>query len=277
MRRLCIALIWLAAIMTARAQNGGDLVHTVDAGETLITIAKAYGVSLEQLLTLNALDIDAILPIGRQLIVIPEEDLVDEAEPADENTEADEAANVEISTTSVEGLPPAPVVAADAPMLDPADISPRLCFAVFADANQNGMREPGEDYLGDAAILLLDETDVEVAQYRTDGHSEPHCQRGLLRQNYRIRAVAPEGFGLTSAGDLGLDLRDGGDVQVEFGAKPGLRPAVGPLLQPVAPDDALAEISEPSILRELSGLFVLILAGLVLVSGTVVSIFLRAR
>ncbi len=277
MRRLCIALIWLAAIMTARAQNGGDLVHTVDAGETLITIAKAYGVSLEQLLTLNELDIDAILPIGRQLIVIPEGDLDDEEEPAAENTEAEEIANLAISTASVAGLPPAPVVAAAAPMMDPADISPRLCFAVFADANQNGMREPGEDYLGDAAILLLDETDAEVAQYRTDGQSEPRCLGDLLRQNYRIRAVAPEGFGLTSAGDLRLDLRDGGHVQVEFGAKPGWQPAVGPLLQPVAPDDALADISEPSILRELSGLFVLMLAGLVLVSGTVVSIFLRAR
>ncbi len=274
MRRICIALIWLAAIVTSRAQ---DLVHTVDAGETLISIASAYGVSLEQLLTLNAIDIDAILPIGRQLIVIPEEDLVDEAEPADENTEAGEAANVEISTTSVEGLPPAPLVAADAPMIDPADISPRLCFAVFADVNQNGMREPGEDYLGDAAILLLDGTDAEVAQYRTDGQSEPHCQRDLLRQNYRIRALAPEGFGLTSAGDLRLDLRDGGHVQVEFGAKPGLRPAVGPLLQPVAQDDSSADISQPSILRELSGLFVLLLAGLVFFSGLVVSIFLRAR
>jgi len=271
LRRLCIALIWLTAIMTASAQNGGDLVHTVDAGETLITIANAYGVSLEQLLTLNGLDIDAILPIGRQLIVIPEEDLVDEAEPADET------ANVEISTTSVEGLPPAPLVAADAPMMDPADISPRLCFAVFADANQNGLREPGEDYLGEASVLLLDETDVEVAQYRTDGQSEPRCQRDLLRRIYRIRAVAPEGFGLTSAGDLRLDLRDGGLVQVEFGAKPGLQPAASPLLQPVAPDDAPSDFSEPSILRELSGLFVLILAGLVLVSGTVVSIFLRAR
>ena len=82
---------------------------------------------------------------------------------------------------------------------------------------------------------------------------------------------------MTSAGDLRLDLRDGGHVQVEFGAKPGLRPAVGPLLQPVAQDDSSADISQPSILRELSGLFVLLLAGLVFFSGLVVSIFLRAR
>ena len=234
-------------------------------------------VSLEQLLTLNELDPDAILPIGRQLIVIPEGDLVDDEERAVENTETEEAATVTIGTTSVAGLPPAPVVAAAAPVMDPADVSPRLCFAVFADANQNGMREPGEDYLNEATILLLDEADAEVLRYHTDGQSEPHCLRDLLRRTYLIRALAPAGFGLTGAASLSLDLREGGDVQVEFGALPGFEAAVVPLMQPVAPDDALADTSKPAILRELSGLFVLMLAGLVFFSGMAVSVFLRAR
>ncbi len=277
MRQLCIALLGLAAIMTVAAQDNGDLVHTVDAGETLISIANAYGVSLEQLLSLNALDPDAILPIGRQLIVIPEGELVDEEERTEEQTQTDSAAEVSISKTSVEGLPPAPVVAADAPRLDPAEIGPRLCFAVFADANQNGMREPGEDYLNEATILLLDETEAEVLQYQTDGQSEPHCLRDLQRRVYGIRAAAPDGFGLTSAAGLRLDLRQGGEVDVEFGAVRGLDVEVGPLLQPVAPDDAPADMEKPSVLRELSGLFVLMLAGLVLFSGLLVSIFLRGR
>ena len=126
-----MALLGLAAIVTVVAQDNGDLVHTVDAGETLIAIANAYGVSLEQLLTLNSLDPNAILPIGRQLIVIPEGDLVDEAEQADEETQTDAAPARSIRTTSVEGLPPAPVVAADAPKPGPAENGPRLCFAVF--------------------------------------------------------------------------------------------------------------------------------------------------
>lgn len=277
MRRLCIALGWLAAIMTVGAQSNGDLVHTVDAGETLISIANAYGVSLEQLLTLNSLDPDAILPIGRQLVVIPEGDLVDEEERAAENAETEEAANVAISTTSVVGLPPAPLAAAAAPMIDPADISPRLCVAVFADVNLNGMREPGEDYLNDATILLLDEADAEVLRYRTDGHSQPHCLRDLQRQTYGLTALAPVGFGLTGAAKLRLDLHEGGDVEVEFGAVPGLEAAAGPLPRPGALDDAPADTSKPAILRELSGLFVLMLAGLVFFSGMIVSVFLRGR
>lgn len=277
MRRLCIALTCLAAIMTVGAQSNGDLVHTVDAGDTLITIANAYGVSLEQLLALNELDLDAILPIGRRLIIVADGAVSDAEEQADGQTEPDEAAIVAISTASVEGLPPAPVVAADAPMMDPADISPRLCFAVFADANQNGMREPGEDYLADATILLLDETDAEVLRYRTDGQSEPRCLRDLPRQTYGITAFAPADFGLTGAASLRLDLRDGGDLEVEFGLAPGVTAAAGPLLPPIAQDDAPSDMGKPSILRELSGLFVLILAGLVFFSGMVVAIFLRGR
>lgn len=277
MRGLCIALIWLAAMLTVGAQDSGDLVHTVAAGETLISIAGAYGVTLEQLLTLNELDRDAILPIGRQLIVIPEGDLVDEEEQISENGETDEAAVVAIRTVSVAGLPPAPLVAADAPMMDPADFSPRLCLAVFADANQNGMREPGEDYLEGATVLLLDAADAEVLQYRTDGQSEPHCRRDLLRRTYLIRALAPAGFGLTSAASLSLDLRAGGDIQVEFGALAGYEAAGAPLLQPAAQDDTPADTSRPAILRELSGLFVLVLAGLVFFSGMALSVFLRGR
>lgn len=277
MRRLCIALIWLAAIMTAGAQDSGDLVHTVTAGETLISIASAYGVSLDQLLALNGLELDAILPIGRQLIVIPEGDLADDEEERDETAAPEEPAPVEISTTSVDGLPPAPVAAAAAPMLDPADTNPVLCFAVFADGNQNGMREPGEDYLAEATILLLDASDAEALRYRSDGQSEPHCQRDLRRQVYVIQAMAPAGYGLTGAARLDLDLREGGDAQVEFGAWPGFETADVPLMQPVAQDDAQSDTERPAILRELSGLFVLMLAGLVFCGGLFVSVFLRGR
>jgi hypothetical protein len=174
-------------------------------------------------------------------------------------------------------LPPAPIVAADAPMMDPADINPRLCFAVFADANQNGMREPGEDYLGDANILLLDEADAEALRYLTDGQSEPYCLRDLLPKPYTINAAPPAGFGLTSAASLRLDLREGGEAVVEFGAAQGLEARVSPPLGPVAPEETLSDVDEPSILREISGIFVLMLAGLVFFSGMIVSIFLRGR
>ena len=139
------------------------------------------------------------------------------------------------------------------------------------------MREPGEDYLKEATIQLLDETDAEALNYRTDGGSQPFCAPDLQRRTYMIAAEAPAGYGLTGAARLDLDLRGGGDVLVEFGAWPGYEAADAPLLQPVAPDDISAETKRPAILRELSGLFVLMLAGLVFFSGMALSIFLRGR
>ena len=277
MRWLCIGLVWIAAAVTVEAQDSGDLVHTVAAGETLISIANAYGVSLDELLALNELDPNAILPIGRQLVVILEADLVADAEEASDDGEATEATAVAISTTSVAGLPLAPIAAADAPMLDPALISPRLCIAVFADANQNGMREPGEGYLSGATIRLLDEDGVEALQYQTDGQSGPHCPSDLPGRHYAIEAMAPSGYGLTGAARLSLDLRDGGSVQIDYGAWPGFDAAAVPPLQPVAQGETPAEASQPTILRELSGLFVLLLAGLVFCSGMALSIVLRFR
>ena len=277
MRWLRIGLVWLAAVLTVGAQEGGDLVHTVAAGETLISIANAYGVSLDELLALNELDPNAILPIGRQLVVILEADLVADEEGAAEDAETANGAAVAISRVSLAGLPPAPIAAADAPRLDPVDLGTRLCFAVFADANQNGMREPGEDYLNGATISLLDADGVEALQYQTEGGSRPGCRPDLPGRHYTIEAIAPPGYGLTGAARLSLDAREGGEMQIEFGAWPGFATAAAPPLQAVAPDETPAEADQPAILRELSGLFVLLLAGLVFCSGMALSIVLRFR
>ena len=274
MRQLCIVLGLLAAMMTLQAQEDGDLVHTVDAGDTLISIASAYGVTLDQLLSLNGLDPDAILPIGRRLIVIPDAGQSEDDDEPDEVVNADEGA---VDTASVEGLPSAPVVEADAPMMDPADVRPQLCVGIFVDDNQNGMRDPGEALLKDGLVLLLDGNGAERLRYTTVGESEPYCLRDLDPQVLQIEGVAPAGYGLTTSANLHLDLHDGSVVQVEFGAKQGLESSVYPAPDSPATDETQSGDSETALLRELSGLFVLALAGFVLVSGMIVAIVLRIR
>ncbi len=49
----------------------GRVVHTVEAYHTLSTIGRAYGVSVDTLLSLNGLQIDWPLQIGQQLLVDP--------------------------------------------------------------------------------------------------------------------------------------------------------------------------------------------------------------
>ena len=76
-------------------------------------------------------------------------------------------------------------------MTDPSDISPLLCFGLFDDANQNGLREPGEGWLAGGEVVLYDFEGAEQLHYTTDGESEPYCLRDLGRRQYRLDAVAP--------------------------------------------------------------------------------------
>jgi len=275
----------------AQAQaDSEDLMHTVSAGDTLISIAHAYGVTLDQLLTLNNLQPEALLQIGQRLLVLraPEfADNADDAESAEDANEeadaADEGLDIVVGGNAEAGdWPPAPVTEADAPMRDPSDMSARLCFAVFQDDNQNGLREPGEIMLREATIIFLDNDEIEDnddearQQIRTTGAAEPTCLAGLERKIYRIDGGAPPGYGWTSAGSLRIDLRAGGKVDIELGAKAGLQWAALPPVD-VAREVAAGGEGARSLLRELSGVFALGMAGVVFFSGVAVSLFLRSR
>lgn len=268
-----------AVLLQAQPEDDRDIVHTVDSGDTLISIAHAYGVTLDQLLSLNDLHPEALLQIGQRLLVIRASEFAEEedGEPAPDSDESSESAELVGGDVERGDLPPAPVAEADAPMRDPADIHPQLCFAVFEDLNQNGMMEPNERPLTEATIRLLDGADVEQLRYSTDGAAEPYCERRLERRLYTIEGSAPPGFGLTSAARLRIDLRNGGLVTLEFGAKQGLETAsVPPPAGDMGSDDDASE-SPRSLLRELSGLFALGLAAVVFFSGMAVSLIIRWR
>ena len=272
MRLLCFALICFAALMTLHAQQTDKLIHIVEAGETLISIANAYAVSLDQLLTLNSLDPDAYLQIGQRLLVQPDAVQADGGDAGQPASEQETSAVI-----STADHPAAPVTQASAPMMDPANLSPQLCFIIFADQNQNGMREPDEASLADGGITLFDAADVELLHYRTDGESEPFCLRDLARRLYRLEAAAPAGYGLSDGSSLWLDLRSGGNLNLEFGARSGF-PAIP--RSSLAANAAIepAPSDEPrSLLREMSGLVTVGIASLVLISGLIAAVFLRGR
>ena len=287
MRKLLIGMVALAigaALLLAQPEDDVDIFHTVDAGDTLISISLAYGVTLDQLLTLNDLHPEALLQIGQRLLVIRAPQFADDADDTIEVDTADTAAVDEIEAEAAIGgnvergdLPPAPVIAADAPMRDPTDISPQLCYSVFLDDNQNGMRDAGEASLPAATIRLLDAQDVEQLRYTTDGAAQPSCERRLERKLYLIEGAAPPGFGLTSASRLRLDLRSGGRVTVEFGAKQGLEALPNLPPERSTSEAERASAAPRSLLRELSGIFVLGLAVFVFFSGMALSFFIRGR
>jgi LysM repeat protein len=58
-------------VVTSPPDDQGKIVHTVEAYQTLSTIAKAYQVTVDTLLNLNGLQIDWPLQIGQELLVSP--------------------------------------------------------------------------------------------------------------------------------------------------------------------------------------------------------------
>lgn len=55
--------------ITATPAADGSITHEVKSGEFLITIAQAYGISLDELLRLNNLTAESILQVGQKLII----------------------------------------------------------------------------------------------------------------------------------------------------------------------------------------------------------------
>ena len=267
LRQLCLASILLAACFTLLAQDHDDLIHTVVAGDTLISIAVAYDATLEQLLSLNSLDPDAYLQIGQRLLL-----------PADASANADERQDSPADSNETVALaedPAAPVRSASAPMLDAIARSPRLCFIVFADENHNGMRDPGEISLPGAEVTLVDASGAEQLRHKTDAALAPFCARQLGPSQYQLLVDAPPGYGFSAAADLTIDLRAGGSIALEIGAQAGAAPI--PSAPPNFSPEEEASDQRGGLLYELSGLVGLALAAAVLGSGMIAAFFLRGR
>jgi LysM repeat protein len=58
-------------VQVSTPDTGGKIVHSVQAYQTLITIAQAYGVNVDRILVLNGLQVDWPLQIGQKLLIDP--------------------------------------------------------------------------------------------------------------------------------------------------------------------------------------------------------------
>jgi len=314
------------AFVSPQDNNEDDgIEHTVVSGDTISSIAVAYGVSVDNILELNSLDRGSFLQIGQVLtIATPEPDASsqaaddgeDESDEADATEESEATAEVtdepdaeeteersfgaviteftetpeddstpENTPTATEipdtptPAPPAPVAEADAQGANPIELDPGICVRVFDDNNQNGVLEAGEPNLVEAVIVVVDSDDAERENYTTDGESEPFCFDDLEAGRYTLTATAPEGYGLTTAPILRVNLEDGETISVNFGAKQGLEvltiPTVDTNRPTLEPEPETGAISNDNDLSDYSGLIAFGLAGAVLVIGMGASLLMR--
>ncbi|MCB9451127.1 MAG: LysM peptidoglycan-binding domain-containing protein [Anaerolineaceae bacterium] len=305
----------VAFVVPQATQENGGIVHKVQPGDTIDSIAYAYGVTRTQILELNNIADPRFISIGQELIVslppdaasnqetttAPEATAEVPSESAAEPTNAPPIVQVEPTETAPDAAAvqptmappvalneppqtpaPAPVVAAVSGQVDPAAQTGSVCVLVFDDKNQNRMQEPDEALLASSTVALST-SDQAVGSYETDGVSEPYCFTGLAAGNYNAVAGAPAGYGLTTPDQFRVQLLPGATVVIAFGAAEGVQPLLPP------PPDAgglvtqnVSQTSEQPLsatdqLLQYSGLIIFGFAGVVLIGGIGLTLLLRRR
>jgi len=173
-------------------------------------------------------------------------------------------------------LPPAPVTQV-ANVAAPEVTS--LCVWVFEDVNQNRIQEEGERLLPDGKIELL-QGEAAFREYSTNGISEPFCFTDMQPGDYVARAAAPEGFGLTTSSSLNLRVQDGVRTNVRFGAAQGVEAVQPPVIDTqvdAPPIQDTQAVSQGDSLLQIAGLVLFGLAGLVILGGIGVALYVRGR
>lgn len=287
-------------------QEDDGVTHTVTSGDTLMSIALAYGVPVDDILQLNGLSQGAYLQIGQVLTIIPPNPTPtvtsdgstisvptqqptntteDTATTVPENTDdATTVAPVATSTTSSEPptatpIPPAPVTEADTQVIDPLRSDASICVRVFEDNNQNGVLEPNELNVAGGVIALTDDANNDIANHITDG-AEPFCFDNLAGGRYTLITLAPERYGLTTSSVLRVNIENGESIAVNIGAMQGLDVPIIPTVDTTSltPEpETVVQDDGGNMLADYSGLIVLGLAGMVLVIGMGAAFLMRGR
>ena len=283
------------------AQSDGSIIHTVGAGDTIDSIAVAYGVTRAQIMELNKITDPRIISLGQKLIITtPAASAQPTTAPASEST-AEEPATTESATqqevvigasggeptsesqapadtsptqeapaeqpTSEQPAEPtaipatAPVVVAQGGDLNPASTKAQVCVIVFDDTNQNRIQETGENLLPGGTITLALGSQ-NVGTYTTDGASEPHCFEDLDAGDYVALASAPDGFGLTTPDQLRLQAKPGPAINIAFGAAQGVQPVAAPPIDTGAVEQPVQEEAQSNTTNSLLANSGLIVFGL---------------
>ncbi len=202
---LLIGLLYPSSVMaqiTPTPDPANAILIVVQPNDSLWSIAAAAGMSLDQLLTLNGLTETAVIQPGDQLIVG-----YSDPEPTATPTQ------------------PAPTITPTRPPPPPTETAvppppTGVCLLAFEDANQDGVHDADELLKTAVAFTLFNENSV-VANYVTDGISEPFCLANLAEGTYQVTRSITENETLTTPGDRGIVVQLGELVELTFGSVVG--------------------------------------------------------
>ena len=199
---------------TATPLPDGTLIHIVQHGETLFSIARRYGVTIAQLRQLNGIGSDNLIHTGQRLVIA-----VAAATPTP----------VPSPTATAQPTSPTP---SPTPTPPPA----ALCISAYEDRNGDGRYQPDAEPLLPGITITLAGPKGTVGTYVTDGLSEPHCFQPLEAGDYTFTLLAPQGYRSLETAPIRLTLGAGEARSLHFGYR---REANAPTATPTPIGEAL--------------------------------------
>jgi LysM repeat protein len=233
-------------------QEDGSIIHTVQPGDTINSIAVAYRVSASDIIELNNLANPRLISVGQKLLVkeatsdssassdtadTETTDTTDEdtteaqtagsggAEAAAEATAEETGGEEEPEPTNTPAptatprptSPPAPVAVADSNNnLDLNSEVASLCVMIFDDANGDNTRQDSESSLSNGNVVLMKDGQ-EVDSFVTTDSPNPSCFEELEPGQYVLDASPPAGYTLLGSRSR-PNLPVGQEVNVFFAA-----------------------------------------------------------
>jgi hypothetical protein len=181
----------------------GQIIYTVQEGDSCTRIFLLTGVSIDQIIALNALDEDCSVFPSQQLIL----------------------ATVAPPTATPEGPTPTPTYAPPTPT--PFAGNAKVCVVLYEDLDGNQKRSDTEFYMAGGVVSMnnrsgtfsqtLETISGDPAELTVD---DLPCFTDVPEGEYNLSMGIPDGYNATTSLNYPLDVTAGDTVIVDFGAQP---------------------------------------------------------
>jgi hypothetical protein len=189
-----------AAYQTPTPNEQGQILYTVQEGDSCTRIFLLTGVTIDDLVILNSLTGGCEIFPGQELLL----------------------AQVDPVTPTPEG--PQPTATPGPPTPTPFEGNGQICVALFEDLDGNQRRSPNEFYLGGGVISVSNRIGTFSQTQETVGGDPdlvgPVCFEDVPEGEYNLSMGVPDGYNPTTSMNYSLMVTAGDTGVVDFGAQP---------------------------------------------------------
>lgn len=189
-----------AAYQTPTPNAEGQILYTVQEGDSCTRIFLLTQVSIEDIVILNSLTGGCEIFPGQVLVL----------------------AQVDPATPTPEG--PQPTATPGPPTPTPFEGNGQICVALFEDLDGNQRRSPNEFYLGGGVISASNRIGTFSQTRETIGGDPdlvgPVCFEDVPEGEYNLSMGIPDGYNPTTSMNYSLMVTAGDTIVVDFGAQP---------------------------------------------------------